>query len=273
VRLLRLLPVALALVCLAGCGSRTHAALSGYLKRVQAVEVGMAAQLQQVTTANQTFARGKQDPQLSRKLVSSERTLRTLRQRLANVTAPPQAQHLRALLLQLVDGEIELAHEVRQLAAFIPRYRVALQPLQPASAALQKKLSAGAKGTAATKALNAAKADELTTYARTIGSVMAIVRPLDPPPVWQPTYRQQLFALTQLRSSALALAGAVRGNDAPAIPRLLQRFDAAAISNQTVAAQKRDIAAVKAYNARVQGLVGLARSVEAERGRLEKRYQ
>jgi hypothetical protein len=273
VRLLRLLPVALVLVFLAGCGGHTHAALTDYLKRVQVVETGMAAQLQQVTNANQTFARGKKDPQLSRKLVSSERTLHTLRQRLADVTAPQQAQHLRALLLQLVDGEIELAHEVRQLAAFIPRYRVALQPLQPASAALQKKLAAGAKGTAATKALNAAKADELTTYAGIVGSVLATVRPLDPPPVWQPTYRQQLVALTQLQSSALALATAVRGNDAEAIPRLLQRFDAAAISNQTVAAQKREIAAVKAYNARIQGLVRLARNVETERGRLEKRYR
>jgi hypothetical protein len=261
------------LLLLAGCGGHTHAALRDYLNRVQAVEAGMAAQLQQVTTANQTFARGKSDPQLSRKLISSERTLRTLRQRLAKLKAPPQAQHLRALLLQLVDGEVELAHEVRQLSAFVPRYRVALQPLQPASAALQKKLAAGAKGTAATNALNAAKADELTTYAGTVGSVLAMVRPLDAPPVWQPTYRQQISALLQLRSSALALARAVRGNDARAIPGLLKRFDAAAISNQTVAAQKREIAAVKAYNGRIQGLVRLARSVEAERGRLEKRYR
>jgi hypothetical protein len=273
VRLLRLLPVALVLLLLAGCGGHTHGALTSYLKRVQAVEVGMGTQLQQVTNANQTFARGKTDPQLSRKLASSEKTLRTLRQRLASVKAPQQSLHLRALLLQLVDGEIELAHEVRQLSTFVPRYRVALQPLQPASVALQKKLAAGAKGTAATKALNAAKADELTTYAGTVGSVLATVRPLEAPPVWQPTYRQQVSALLQLQSSALALARAVRGNDARAIPGLLKRFDAAAISNQTVAAQKREIAAVKAYNARIQGLVVLARSVEKERGRLEKRYR
>jgi predicted component of type VI protein secretion system len=233
----------------------------------------MAAQLQQVTSANQTFARGKNDPGLSRKLASSERTMRTLRQRLGKVTAPPQAQHLRTLLLRLVDGEIELAQEVRQLAAFVPRYRVALQPLQPASTALQKKLAAGAKGTAATKALNAAKADQLTAYAGTVASVTAAVRPLDPPPVWQPTYRQQLFALTHLQASALALASAVRRNDATAIPGLLRGFDAAAISTQTVAAQKREIAAVKAYNGRIETLARLARSVATERARLEKRYR
>jgi hypothetical protein len=273
VRLLRLLPVALASLFLGGCGGGTHAALTNYLKRVQTVEAGMAGQLQQVTIANQTFARAKEDPQLSRQLGSSERTLRTLRQRLAKVTAPPQARQLRALLLRLVDGEIELAHEVRQLSAFVPRYRVALRPLQPASAALQKQLSASAKGAAATKALNAAKADELTAYVGKVGSVIETMHPLDPPPVWQPTYRQQLSSLSRLRSSALALASAVRANNAQAIPSLLQRFDAAAISNQTIAAQKREIAAVKAYNGRIEGLVRLARSVETERRRLEKRYR
>jgi len=273
VRLLRLLPVALVSLFLAGCGGGTHAALTDYLKRVQTAETGMAGQLQQVTSANQTFARSKKDPELSRKLASSERTLRTLRQRLAGVTAPPQARQLRGLLLQLVDGEIELAHEVRQLYTFVPRYRVALRPLQPASTALQKQLSASAKGAAATKALNAAKADELTVYAGKVGSVIEGMRPLDPPPVWQPTYRQQLSSLSQLQSSAVALASAVRANNARAIPSLLQRFDEAAISNQSVAAQKAEIAAVKAYNGRVDRLVRLARSVELERRRLEQRYQ
>jgi hypothetical protein len=233
----------------------------------------MAGQLQQVTKANQTFARSTKDPKLSGKLAASERTLRILRQRLAAVKAPPEARHLRALLIQLVDNEIALANEVRHLAAFVPRYRIALTPLQPASAALKTQLAATAKGTAATTALNASKADALAVYARTIGSVMEKVRPLEPPPVWQPTYRQQLSSLAQLQSSALALANAVSANNARAIPSLLQRFDAAATSNQTVAAQKREIAAVTAYNGRINNLVRLARSVEKERRRLEQRYR
>jgi hypothetical protein len=273
-RRLRLLPVALASLLLAGCGGHTHAALSDYLHRVQTAEGGMAGQLQEVTSANQAFARAKKDdPQLARKLATAERTLRTLRERLAAVTAPPQAAHLRALLLELVDGEIGLAREVRQLAAFVPRYSVALRPLQPASAALKTKLAASAKGAAATKALNGAKADALTAYAGTVGSVIETIRPLEPPPAWQPTYEQQFQSLSQLQASALALARAVRANNAQAIPALLHQFDAAAVSNQTVAAQEHEIAAVKAYNGRITRLVRLARAVEKERSRLEKRYR
>ena len=112
-----------------------------------------------------------------------------------------------------------------------------------------------------------------TAYAGTVESVMGAVRPLDPPPAWQPTYEQQLSSLSQLQASALALARAVRANNAQAIPALLHRFDAAAVSTQTVAAQKREIAAVKAYNARITRLVKLAGAVEKERSRLEKRYR
>lgn len=269
----RLLLLALVALFVAGCGKSTHAALTDYLNRVHDVETGMAGPLQQVTSANQSFAKSQQDPQLPQRLASSERTLRTLRTRLANVTPPSQARHLRALLLQIVDSEISLAHEVRQLAAFIPRYRIALAPLQPASNALQKKLAARAKGIAATKALNASKAAELELYAATVGAVMGGVGALEPPPVWRPTVEQQLASLTGLRSSALALASAVRANRAQAIPALLQQFDKAAISNQTIAAQKREIAAVKAYNARIDNLLKLGRKVENERRRLEKRYR
>lgn len=270
---MRLLPVALAAVVAAGCGSGTHAALTTYLNRVHDVETGMAAPLQQVTSANQTFAKSQKDPQLSARLASSERTLRTFRKRLADLTPPPEAGHLRALLLQLVDSEISLAHEVRQFASFVPGYRIALARLQPASTALQKELAARAKGVAATKALNASKATELVSYAATVDEVFVTLQSLDPPPVWRPTYELQLTALAGLRSSALALARAVRANQAQAIPALLQQFDKAAISNQTIAAQKREIAAVKAYNKRIDNLVKLARRIEKERQRLEKRYR
>lgn len=270
---LRLLPLVLAALVVAGCGKSTHGALTDYLNRVHDVETGMAAPLQQVTSANQSFAKSQKDPQLPRRLASSERTLRTLRTRLANLTAPPEAHRLRALLLQIVDSEISLAHEVRQLAAFVPRYRIALAPLQPASNALQKKLAASAQGVAATMALNASKASQLESYAATVGAVMSGVRALDPPPVWRATYEEQLASLDGLRSSSLALARAVRANQAQAIPPLLRRFDEAAISNQTIAAQKREIAAVKAYNARIDNLLKLGRKAENERRRLEKRYR
>ena len=272
----RLLSVAVVtLVFAAGCGHGPHAQISAYLTRVQGVEKNMAGALQQVSTANQTFARAQKSSRVvpEHDLATSERTLRTLSQRIASVKPPPEAEHLRALLLQLVDQEIELAHEVRQLASFVPRYQTALTPLGPASSRLKTELSATAKGKAATKRLDVAKADELDAYAVTLASVTAAVRTLDPPPVWEPTYAQQLSSLTAMRGSALALAAAIRTNKVAAIAPLLHQFDAAAVSNQSVAAQKHEIAAVKAYDARVNALIRLARRVERERQRLEQRYK
>lgn len=263
------------LVFAAGCGHGTHAHIAAYLTRVQGVERDMAGALQQVSTANQAFARAQKNPRVvpERDLATSERTLRTLKQRIVLVKPPPEAEQLRTLLVRLVDEEIELAHEVRQLALFMPRYQTALSPLGPASSRLKTKLSATARGKAATKALDAAKADELVTYALTLDEVVAVLRTLDPPPVWQPTYAQQLSSLTHMRRSALALAAAIRANDSAVIPQLLQQFDAAAVSSQSIAAQKGEIAAVKAYNARVNALIRLAQRVQGERNRLEKRYR
>ena len=76
----------------------------------------------------------------------------------------------------------------------------------------------------------------------------------------------------QLRSASLALAQAIRANDATAIPHLLEQFDAAAVSNQSIAAQKREISAVAAYNARIRTIVRLVQRVERERVALQKRY-
>jgi hypothetical protein len=256
-----------------GCGNATHSAIAHYLTRVQDVEKSMAGPLQQVSTANQSFARSQQDPQVEGELAASERTLRSLRARLASVKPPPQAQHLRTLLLQLVYQEVALAQEVRLLAAFVPQYQAALHPLQPAGATLKAKLSATAKGTAATKALDTAKADELRVYAHTLDSVIATIHTLDPPAVWRPTYTQQLASLTQMRMSARALAAAVHANNATAIPTLLQKFDAAAVSNQGFPAQKRAIAAVKAYDGRINALGRLGQRVQSERLRLERRFK
>ena len=270
----RLFTVALiALFLASACGTGTHTKITHYLEHVQREEQLMAGPLTQVSNANRDFARSKNSAKLDSELATSQRTLRQLRARLAAVQAPVEATRLRSLILQLVDREIALAGEVRQLAAFVPRYEAALRPLQQASDTLRVKLAATGKGAAKVKALDAAKADELTSYAGTLGWVLAAVRPLRPPPVWQPTYAQQVSSLKALQRSALALAAAIRAKNAASIPQLLHDFDAAAVSNQSLGAQQQAIAAVKDYDGRINALSRLARAVEHERKRLEAKYK
>ena len=198
--------------------------------------------------------------------------MRRLRNELAKVQPPPEAKHLQALLLELVGDEVELTKQVDALATFVPQFQAALKPLAAADTSLKNELGRTVKGAAATKALDTQKTVELETYAQRLDSVIAHLRVLDPPPVWKPGYDTQLASLEELRGTALALAQAIRESDAAAIPGLLQRFDVAAVADQTTAAQKRQIAAVKAYDNRIKRVVVLARRIQAERGRLQRVY-
>jgi hypothetical protein len=76
------------------------------------------------------------------------------------------------------------------------------------------------------------------------------------------------FALQALRSR-LALGRAGEKN-AGAIPALLRRFELAARSNQTLGAQKMQIAAIRAYNKRVRSLDDIAIRIHRERARLQQ---
>lgn len=269
----RLVSVAIATALLAtGCGHSHRAAIADYITRVNDVEQGMAGPLQQVSRVNQSFAKSQSNPKVQVELATSERTLQRLELRLRKIVPPSQAAHLHALQIELVQREIELMHETQQFAAFVGIYQQALLPLQPASTRLKAKLAEKAKGTAATKALDRQKADELVAYADTAAQVIAALRPLEPPPVWRSTYASELSSLVRMRSAALGLARAIGANDSAAVPPLLERFDRAALANATTAAQKRVIADVKGYDGRVRALSKLAHQVDLERARLERKY-
>ena len=67
--------------------------------------------------------------------------IESLRARLAEITAPPAAEQLRALLLQLIDGEASMTRELAQLVAFLPQYNAALASLGPAIRRLELALA------------------------------------------------------------------------------------------------------------------------------------
>ena len=268
------LVVAIAVALLAaGCGGHSkRSAIADYITRVDAVEAGMSTPLAEVTKANQAFAKSQAKPKVVAELAVSVRTMQTLQAKLRKITPPPEARRLHALVLELVGREVTLAQELQSLSTFVPQFQSALKPMTSANTQLKADLGKTAKGAAATKALDAQKVVALQSYAATVGLVIETLHRFDPPPVWKPGYEAQLASLAELRSSALALAQAVTTSNAKAVPTLLQRFDAAAVSSQSVAVQKRQIAAVKAYDAQIKALVTLARKVQAERGRLQRTY-
>jgi hypothetical protein len=253
---------AVAVCCvLSGCGNGSRKAIAAYVTRVDAIELRLGRPLQQITLADKAFTSKQPNlPALQVRLERSREQVLVVERQIRAVPAPQQALKLRSLLLQLVDREAELAGEVAQFAGFVPAFARTLQPLAPASAALKKSLSA--TGTAA------AKTAALTAYSIQVASVERELDTLDAPPATAPTLAAQTATLRQVHAAVDALASALTHKQSAAIPKLLQQFDAAAVSNQSVAAQKAEIAAVTAYDQRIRSLGRLAVKITREENRL-----
>jgi hypothetical protein len=257
--------LALGVLLLAGCGGDDgkRDAIGLYFDRVNAVQSAMSKPLLEVSKANRDFAQGKGNAAKVRdRLARSERTLATLRRRLARIEPPTDAKPMQELLLELIDRERGLARETRQLAQFIPAFGTALAPVGPAGKTLKKELD----GTGSADA----KATALERYGAAVSGVLLHLRPLQPPPSSEPVYEAQVRTLLEVRAAVTDLAAALRERRTDDIGPLLHRFDVAAIANQSLAAQRAQVAAVKAYNSRVHGLDELATKIARERLRLQK---
>jgi len=284
----------LALV-VSGCGGGSGAsksarrkAVTQYIERVDSVEQQLRYPLLQIEKTYKSFSTSSSGLKRSvPKLAGAEATLHTLQSRIALIDAPPDATRLRALLLQLTASETRLAHELTLLAAFLPAYVTALRPLGPADARLktalaaitvpkpkpvkQSKLKAArAAYTRAVDAAAAAQAAALRGYLTSIAGVQVRLRGLRPPPALAPMYRTQLLTLARVRTTGAALVAALDAKQLKQVAALDASFRAAAASSSTLAAQRAQIAAVKAFNARVAEIGTLAGKVDAERARIQK---
>jgi len=296
---LGLAAAALATVLLAGCGGGSNdaaarrQAVTLYVNRVNATERQMRVPLLEMAKAYRGFSTRPAKLALARpRLLKAERTLRALDRRLGTADTPPDAAVLNSLLLQLVGAEVGLAHEVNQLAAFLPRFTAALRPFAPANAKLsaaltaahvtppklvrptakQVKVARAAYKSALARAA-AQQAAALDAYARSASDVAARLRALDPPPAMAPALETEVATLGRIDRSAVALAAALRQGKQADVTRLNRAFAEASRSGNSLSAQRAEIAAVKAYDARVRAIGALALRVDRERARLQRALQ
>jgi hypothetical protein len=282
-----------AIVTVAGRGggeSPEQKAIAGYIVDVGVIEQRLKAPLTRTMNAYRSFASLRSaSPAVQQQLVVAEETLRTLERRLVRLEAPPQAMRLRALLIQLVGAEVATAHEVGQLAVFIPRYSAVLQESRQASARLAKALNAVTppkphqiKGTKAEVARAQAafssasshaavlQAEAIETYGTSLAAVERRLRALDPPEVLRPSYRAQLRMLRASHTAGAALAQELRKSDRSRVAVLGRRFTIAARTAGSLNAQKAQIAAVKAYNHRVRAIGAMQGHLSQELARLQQ---
>ena len=117
-------------------------------------------------------------------------------------------------------------------------------------------------------AVFASKAAALRRFQATTGAILVQLRRLRPPPVSQPGYKSQVIALREMGTSAGRLAAALASGTASNVGPVLAQFDRAAASTETLAVQKAEIAAARAYDARVSALNALSQKIALERLRL-----
>jgi hypothetical protein len=271
-------------------GHKHHpSAVAAYITRVDAAEQQMHAPLTQLLTVYRTYSTHKTGGNEQAQLAKSARTLRTLQQRLLAIPAPPAATKLRTLLVQFVGTERDVALEIAQLARFLPRFRALSAAAAVANNELSRSLAAtkpprahAVRGTAkqiaaaraayaaAARAAQAHEADAIDAYNRVLALVLRNMATLRAPAVIATAYRAEIGSLQATRTAGEALSAELRKSSATRVPALSRKFDAAARLSGSIAAQRAEIEAVKAYDSRVRGLGRLQARIQAEVLRLQQ---
>jgi hypothetical protein len=265
-------------------------AVASYISSVDGVQQQMRLPLTRVLAAYHDFTQpGATAHASAQELATATRTLSRLRRRIAAVQPPPQARRLHGLMLDFVRQEAQVTKEVQLLAAFTPRYRAALAAYQSAGAALSRALATvtppkprrlrGTRAqiaaaqrayTAAAVAAAASQADVVDAYDAALLPVLAAFRRLKPPKALAPAYAAQVRAVEATRAAGSKLAAGLRGTKRTAVPELGRAFTIASRASQSLAAQRAEIVAIKAYNARARAISAAAGRVQAEVLRLQR---
>ena len=267
----------------AGCGGQQsrsqRPAVAQYIKQDGQIEAQLATPLAAVTQAGAEFASEQPGRHAASGggLGNSEEyalqhawaQIESLRRRLAAVPAPTPAARLRMMLLELTDLEASSTREVARLLLFVPQFTAALRPLGPATQRLELTLSQrSAYGSAAVAAAYASKANALRRFQRAVDAIRGRMEQLHPPRVSQSGYRAQLAALAGMSASAGKLATALAGGAQGNIQQLLTDFDRSALSTQSTAVQKAQIASIRAYDSQSEKVAELSTQIDRERQRL-----
>lgn len=265
----------------------SRGAVNRYITSVDDVQQQMRLPLTRLLTVYRSFSTQGSAPQVQRQLVEADRTLRTLELRLSALDPPPQAAKLHLLLVRLVAQERAVAQEVDRFARFLPRFNAVITDSRKANARLAVALAAvrppkahTVRGTraqiakaraayaAAATRVAVAEADAIDAFGRSLARSVSRLRTLSPPPVMAPAYRAQLASLAATVAAAGALGLELRKTNRSRIPVLRRRLSEAARIAGSVASQEAEIAAIKAYNRRVQTVGALQGQVQAEVSRL-----
>lgn len=269
--------------------STQRKALVAYVDSVDNVQARMTFPMTKVLHAYRAFVHEKSvTPQTQAQLGQAQSTIETLQRRLAALPAPPDAHRLRGDVLRVVSGEVEITHEVDLLARFVTPFAQAVARVHGAGLSLAKALAAvkpptphlvrgtkkqiakarAAFATASDRTAGA-EADALDAYDAVVARELAGLRRLSPPPAYTPALRSEVLGMQAIHRAGGRLAHVLRTKNRSDVAVLGRAFTLATRRSESVPAQRAEIAAVKAYDARVRRLSRFTASVQQEVTRLQ----
>ena len=268
--------------------SRQRKAVAAYIDTVNLIQNQMHIQLTKVSLAYRDLAAGS----LRRKdapaeLGAAAATLTRLDRRLIATPAPPQAAKLRSLLIKLIAQQAALTREVQQLAIFTPRFSLFVKRLRSISARFNSAMGAVAQpkrtavhGTRAQVAAaqrayqaqqDAAAAAQATAIDAYVGGIGGLLKQLDTmtaPAVVAPTFDAEARSLHDITVTGAQLSAELRTPHRVHLNERIRAFTLAGREAGNVAAQRAQIAAVRAYNHRAHAVGTTSSAVQNELVRL-----
>ena len=271
-----------------GGESKQRKAVSAYIQTVNLIQSRMGIQLVRVRTAYADLgAHSGRRTHAAAELATAGATLTKLERHLIATPAPPEAKKLRSLFVKLVAQQVALTHEVHQLAVFTPRFAVYVARLRAISARFDSAMSAipkptlkAARGTHAQvlaaernfrvqeNAAAAAQASAIDTYVGDITGLLKRLDKLQAPAVVAPSFAAERRSLHDVTVTGAQLSAEMRTEKRLHLADRIRAFTLAGREAGSLAAQRAQIAAIRAYNRRSNAVGTTQAAVQIELRRL-----
>jgi hypothetical protein len=259
-----------------GCGSSGQPrrdAVNSYLGQVNKAQAALVGGQGQIDLTLQAFSLTKAPAHEQQKLVRDRRTIAATLARLQALEPPPDARHLHALIVQRAKLEVALFDALTETLRDLPRLHAVGSPLTAAAHNLSIDLAAvgGAQVKGGSKAFLARYAEAFGRYGDTLRPIGASLAPSKPGSLLRPTIAAERSVIARSTRLCDTIRRALGRNDIDgantAIHSLLTLTQTA--GGATVRAAQ--VAAAKAYNAKVTKLDDLAGKIADERAKLVQR--
>jgi hypothetical protein len=254
--------VAALVVLLAGCGGGgghpRRDAVNAYFTKVDSAEAPLLNRRVAVENAIRLFSMSTNSRAEVKALERARTQIVAAERRVGAIDPPADARRIHDDLLSLLRLEASLTGDLILTTSFAPQFRTAIAPTGPAGAALAKELHA-AKGWDA-------QANAFATYAEALRPVVAKLDALKAPPVLAPTLAGERAALRRRVGLSAAVEAALRKKDAKGANTAISALFA--VGSDAVRTRKVEIAAARAYNARISRISILTAAIAKERRRL-----